>query len=176
MVSAFLPPREVDESREDKEVEESGEKEPVYPFAWWTRDLASEFPWAGRPISAVLTILLPIFAGIALLGLFTFAIYPRLPQEFGGVKPRCAQLDIATGEVSRGTLVALAPKQAAILSGGESPPAVVRTEPISIYYSRADSLLVKRRGADDESAKTRGEKDDRTYELNKDAVRAMITC
>jgi len=72
--------------------------------------------------------------------------------------------------LSRETLLALAPKQAFVLRVGQSPPAVVRTEPISIYYSRADSVLVKRRGANG------GERDDTTYELDKDAVRATITC
>lgn len=67
-------------------------------------------------------------------------VYPAIPQDLGGVRPRCAFLDIFKGRVSKEMLRVLSP------TGEEATPSgadAVRTIRVDVFYSGGDSLLVK---------------------------------
>ena len=80
-----------------------------------------------------------IFAAIALGLVFYFdKLYPWLPQEFGGVNPRCARLEVARQELSQETLYQFIPGPAISM---DDP--VVATHPLDIYFSNSELVVVK---------------------------------
>ena len=83
-----------------------------------------------------------IFA-LTLLGLFyyLFIAYPNLPQELGGVRPRCGYLDVPKAQLSNETLEAIVP---ANLVKSDHP--VVRSMEVEILFSGSDVILIRSRG------------------------------
>jgi hypothetical protein len=157
LLSAFLPEGTA-EAEQPSEPAAQPQQPPLPTFVdLFTTDWAAYASRASGFIATLLSFLLPLATGVALVGYFALAVYPRLPQEFGGVKPRCARLDLISEQVSSATL--------SVLGGGSSDP-VIRSREVSIYYSGADTLLVKLQAPDPGP----------TYELSKDAVRATKSC
>lgn len=71
---------------------------PLVPFA-----IASP----GEDIPAI-TLVMPVASFSIYVILMYISLFPNLPQEFGGIRGRCAMLDINTTELSRSTLRRLA--------------------------------------------------------------------
>jgi hypothetical protein len=111
----------------------------------------------------------PIF--ICFLSLLLYLdLYPRLPQEFGGPKPRCAYLDLVRDELapsSLSVLVADPPNEAV----GSFKSKVVRSSKLQVYFLSSDYLLV-RTAVDG----TRALEDIPLYELRKEVIRVIQWC
>jgi hypothetical protein len=90
--------------------------------------------------------------------LYVGVVYPRMPQEIGGVKPRCGYLDIATGDASPSAI-----KQ---LFGSQTTATVARSRKLSIFFSGGDVYVVRVRGATDTH----------TYDVRKDIVKSVSYC
>lgn len=75
---------------------------------------------------------------ISLLSLVTYlgSIYPNLPQEMGGAKPRCAQLDILPEKLSTATLNNLIENSSvAQVKGG------IKTRKLWVLFSGGDRII-----------------------------------
>ena len=120
-------------------------------------------PWKiGQSIFRFLLLgFLPTCLLILAVFYFFFVIYPRLPQEFGGISPRCAYLDIAMDSLSKETLEAILPSNLVA-----SQDSVVRSNRIYIYFSGGSTFLIKPENRDLET----------TYEINKNNIRAVTWC
>lgn len=88
--------------------------------------------------------------------------YVNLPQEFGGLRPRCAYLDIEHEQVSAETLSEIAPHDARGPDAG-----VIRSSKVEVLFSGGGMLLVRP-----------GENmaDRRVYEIGRDTVQAISSC
>jgi hypothetical protein len=84
-------------------------------------------------------------------------VYPKIPQEFGGVRPRCAYLDVVKSQVSNETLQGIAPPDAL-----NSSQAVVRSLKVDVLYSGSSLILV------------RSQK--RVYEIAKGVIQTTSPC
>lgn len=109
-----------------------------------------------RSLGILYYILMISLFPIVILFMYVLAIFPFLPQEFGGVAPRCAQLDIATDYLTSDTVTAL------IGSKPTNAQPIVRTLPLNIVYKRADSTTII--------------VNQQIYEITNDAIRAIIVC
>lgn len=122
-------------------------------FSWLSKAYRWFFLW----------VLIPI---LCLIGLLFYAetVYPILPQELGGVRPRCAFFDVAQDEFSSET-------NQDILLGGQTSPtdSVVRTVQLDVLYSNSSALIIKPYSIDEE---TRGP----IYEIQRDAVQSIYWC
>ncbi|MBI3448188.1 MAG: hypothetical protein HY049_04625 [Acidobacteria bacterium] len=100
-----------------------------------------------------------IVAGAALAGVVYFigSIYPQLPQELGGVRPRCVYLDLDTAKLS---LASLPPLVGAGQLQASGP--VARSVALELLYSSRDILVVRTAG--------------RVYELDRGAVHTIASC
>jgi hypothetical protein len=65
-------------------------------------------------------------------------VYPNIPQEFGGVRPRCAYLDISQKQVAEETLEQILPGYAL-----DSDQQIVQSKKVDVYFSGRDFILVK---------------------------------
>jgi hypothetical protein len=95
----------------------------------------------------------------ALVAAFVFmrSVYPFIPQELGGVQPRCAYLDVARSRLSPSTL-------AVLVEGGElggSAP-VLRSKPLEIPYASSAVVMVRLQN--------------RVYVLDRGAVEVITSC
>jgi hypothetical protein len=102
---------------------------------------------------------------ISILGSFTMAmwfyadvIYPRLPQEYGGTRPRYALVDLLRDGLSKDTLEALASGDSV-----SSTSTVVRSKPLAVFYFNTELMLVKPVGA----------RSSTTFDLRKSAIKAV---
>jgi len=96
--------------------------------------------------------------------LYIFILYPIIPQELGGIRPRCAELDLIKEQLSNETIEALLPKESM-----KSNSLVVRSIPVDVFFSGGDFMLVKQR-----TQKQHGNL--RTYEVKKEVVQAVSWC
>ena len=87
--------------------------------------------------------ILPLSVGAAAFVVYVLVLYPRIPQELGGVRPQCSVLGLKRTEVSATFLQAVEANAAA---GGSSsqPQSVVTTRPLSILFVGSDFVLVRR--------------------------------
>jgi hypothetical protein len=98
------------------------------------------------------------FATFAFVGTVLFvASYGKIPQELGGLAPKCAYLDIVAEQLSPETLGAL--------HRGPIPASakVVRTDRLSILFSASDFTLVRAGSGS-------------VHRLAKDVIRAADNC
>lgn len=100
-------------------------------------------------------------AGILFLVL---VVYPAIPQELGGIRPRCAHLEIASAKVTPQTLREFVPDL-----DMEVVAEVVRTGPVEVMFSKGDLLLVRPMSGNQETSQ-------RVYQLRGDVVRAAFNC
>jgi hypothetical protein len=110
--------------------------------------------------------LIPIslVGGISFL-FFFIVLYPNIPQEFGGVKPRCAFIDIERDKLSLETLENISPPPLSKVNGQIS-----RSIKLDIYYSNNSVLLVKpndQKGSPYINA---------TFEIDKSIVHSIYWC
>lgn len=98
-------------------------------------------------------------SALVVLGFIFYAqsLYPLLPQEFGGVRPRCAYLDMVKAEVSAETLAELVP-----VTTPQSNQTVVRSVPLELLYSGHEVMLVRAKG--------------RVHEITRSVIQATKSC
>lgn len=103
---------------------------------------------------------------VIVVGLFIFieAIFPNIPQEFGGPKPRCAQLDVITTQLSDETLYAILPSNATI-----NDTRVIRSNDVNVFFSNSEFLLVS------PFVKNKGNNSE-IYEIKRSNLEAIIWC
>ena len=109
--------------------------------------------WVAKDYFYLLLFSLPILAFI----IFVWELYPKIPQEFGGARPRHACLDVAREQISNETVEGIMPVDA-----GKSNTPIVRSPRVEILFSGSDVMLVKARG--------------RVYTITKSTIRAVTTC
>jgi len=97
-------------------------------------------------------IIFPLFAFL----FFVQEVYPRIPQEFGGSRPRQACLDLVKAQLSGKTIADLAG------AGSPSDGPVVRSSQVEVLFSGSGVVVVR--------------KDNRVYEITKSAVLAVTNC
>lgn len=105
-----------------------------------------------------------IFGAVWLFLGYNLKIFPRLPSELGGPKPRCVQLDVDTSLLSAETRAQLRGQWTA-----SATPPVVRSVPLYLIFDgteyvllsdRADSLLLSKN----------------VFRLRKESLKAMFPC
>lgn len=89
-------------------------------------------------------------------------IYPDIPQEIGGLKPRCAQLDVITTQLSNETLNAILPLNTAI-----DDRRVLRSKDVNVFFSNNEFLLVSPFIENNKSE---------IYEIKRSNLEAIIWC
>jgi len=132
-------------------------------------------PYGGKPSGRIFE-LVPIvgfriytlLVAILAIALYIEFVYPALPQELGGIRPRCAAVDIITDKVSDQLLAALA------ISKDVTPVMrVVRSNVVDVLYTSNDFLIVKLRvPASSQSTYQRPV----VYQLSRDVVGAITWC
>jgi hypothetical protein len=101
-----------------------------------------------------------IYLTVAGFLLYQDRIYPNLPQEFGGVQPRCAHMDVSVAEISPETRQIILPAGKA---NGDSK--TVRSVQVEVLFSKGDLLMVRPHG--DYGM---------VYEIKKDNIQAITWC
>ncbi len=89
-------------------------------------------------------------------------VYPNIPQEFGGVRPRCAYLDVFQNQVAEETLEQILPGYAL-----DYDQQVVQSKKVDVYFSGRDFILVKPHGQGPTQ---------QTLEIKQGAVPAITWC
>jgi hypothetical protein len=107
----------------------------------------------------VVVVVAPVTGGLLGLVVYVLSVYPELPQEFGGVKPRCVQLDLTRASLSQATAEALVPK---------ASDEIGRSYRVSVYFVGNDELILKLRH--------RGKAFGRTFRVDNAAVQAVVGC
>jgi hypothetical protein len=80
----------------------------------------------------------------------------------GGVKPRCAHLDVDISKIS-------ADSRAALFSTDGDTDTIRRSDAVDVYYAGDNWILVKK-------APTAELNDSGTYEIDRDTINAIIWC
>lgn len=108
-------------------------------------------------------ILLLFIVTFGFIGIFSYIefVYPNIPQEFGGVLPRYAYLDIVLDDTSTEMLQEIVP-----IDATDTHSQVVRSRLVDVYFAGSDTLLVKAHGQ-------KG-RDTPTYEIPREGVKAVI--
>lgn len=107
-----------------------------------------------RLIVLYLVVALVVFLGILY---YVQELYPRLPQEFGGVRPRCVYLDVTQAQLSEEMRIALL-----------TPNAAQSTQPV-IRSIRVDELYVNDSGVIIRA-------NNQVHEITKDVIVSKTTC
>ena len=95
---------------------------------------------------------------------YNLKIFPQLPSELGGPKPRCAQLDIDASQLS--------PESRAQLLGNlplGNNSSVFRSVPLYLIFDGSEYMLLSERAEPASPTNT-------VYRLRKDAVKAVFPC
>jgi hypothetical protein len=104
-----------------------------------------------------------VFVGAAFaVGAIPFlvkVVYPNVPQEIGGVKPRCGYVEISRTDASSSLAREL-------FASNQIEGGIVRSRKLSIFFSGGDSHVVRARHL-------RGA---HTYELRKEIVKSVSDC
>jgi hypothetical protein len=96
------------------------------------------------------------------IGQYALVIYPNIPHSLGGAKPRCAYLDVDISKIS-------ADSRSTLFSVDGDRSTTRRSEALDVYYAADNSVLVKK-------APTTELEDSDTYEIDRDAINAIIWC
>lgn len=123
-----------------------------------TIDLSLSFFLYKNKMSYIYT--LPVIAGIVAVYLYLSILYPQIPHEFGGAKPRNATLDIVRSDFSKKTInklvdASLIPKKDKILP----------TNIVTIYLVTKDIFIIRTQNVDS--------KLDQTFEISRGAVKSI---
>mgnify|MGYP001252662901 CR=1 FL=1 len=120
--------------------------------------------YAGQ-VSASLTAI-PFLVAIVLLMSWAQVVYPQLPQELGGMRPRIAYFAMDMKALPKVIRTALEPPtQKATKSGTdvETENTATISVPLEVWYERNDTFVIRPLGS----------KSDTTYEVKKDLIKAM---
>ncbi len=117
-----------------------------------------------RMISSVYTYAIPLFFAFVALVLYIFVIFPIVPQELGGVRPRCAFLDVVAEQLSQETRSALLPP------GMQNQASrVIHSVQTDVLFSGDNFLLVR-------PVPSQGASEIVIYEIRRDALQAITWC
>jgi len=94
---------------------------------------------------------------------YNVQVFPRLPSELGGPKPRCARLDLDASQISPETRLQLRGNPAI------SADHVFRSVPVYLIFDGSEYVLLAERS--DPLSLT-----NRVYRLRKDAVKGVFPC
>ena len=108
----------------------------------------------------VVILFIVLFGFVGILA-YSEIVYPKIPQEFGGVRPNYAYLDIVLDQTSTETLQAIIPYDIPNTNG-----IVVRSNLVDVYFVGSDTLLVKAHG--------QAGRNTPTYKLQRDIIQAVI--
>ncbi len=85
----------------------------------------------------VMVYVVPPLVAIGFASIFVSDLYPRIPQELGGGKPRCATVDFEPSQVSAEALSELV---GATLPT-DTPNRVVRSRPMNVHFVTNDVII-----------------------------------
>jgi len=127
-------------------------------------------------IRFIITAVFVMALGIGALAFYVGLLYSKLPQSLGGVRPRCAYLDVQKSGVSKTTLKEILPIENATRPEPVSQPAnsslatgTLITEPEITKSDRVDVLLS---GSDYVLIRAHGQ----IYEIKKEVIHAVQSC
>jgi hypothetical protein len=103
---------------------------------------------------------LPLIAGIVTIYLYLSMLYPQIPHEFGGAKPRNAILDIVRSDLSIKTINNLV--DTSIISQKNK---ILPTKIVTIYLVTKDAFIIKTQNVDSNL--------DQTFEISRSAVKSI---
>lgn len=105
-----------------------------------------------------LVLALMLFIGLGALALiYSVELYPKIPQEFGGARPYCAQLDVVSAQLSNETIAGILP-----IDAGKPSEAIVRTLRVEVLFSGSDMMLVRSKG--------------KVFKIPKSTLQTIATC
>jgi hypothetical protein len=119
---------------------------------------------ATQILTSFYTYLIPLLIGVGGIILYVFAIYPFIPQELGGIRPRCAHLDVVAGQLSDEVSQVLLPVMPT------SASQVVQSTQVNVLFSSGDFLLVRPIAAQP------GMRERRIFEIRRSALQAITWC
>lgn len=93
--------------------------------------------WGAGLLLGLLAVLFLVFAA----SIYSFQIYSQLPQEFGGVSPYPACIDITREKISKETADGIIPPEKQTAAA-----AVVRTRPLEVLFSGSELMIVRADG------------------------------
>jgi hypothetical protein len=98
------------------------------------------------------------FIGLGAVALiYSVELYPKIPQEFGGARPYCAQLDVVSAQLSNETIGGILPMDA-----GKPSHAIVRSLRVEVLFSGSDMMLVRSKG--------------KVFKIPKSTLQTIATC
>lgn len=114
------------------------------------------------PLSVFTVIFITAYTALG-LRYFVSDIYPQIPQEFGGARPRCAFVDVISNEISPELQKTL------FSSANTVNTDIIRSVQLDVYFAGNDFMLVKPHSKTPQSEIT-------TYEIPKNVVHAITWC
>jgi hypothetical protein len=90
----------------------------------------------GRLMNPFMMYYLLVVLSVAAVLLFLNVVYPEIPQEFGGVRPRTAVLSIKKDDLPAAVVDKL-------IDGKPSQAPIVRTRPVQVLFSDEDRLIFR---------------------------------
>ena len=117
----------------------------------------------------LISLILFWFALVSYIG-----IYPYLPNEFGGPKPRFAYVDFARETVAPSTLSVLSSSNSVIGTAGLESK-VIRSKKLLVYFSNSDYMLV-RIAIESKANNGVASENEPLYELRKEIIHDMEWC
>lgn len=121
------------------------------------------FVWIERGYKLFFLYLIPIIAIIVGVTFYINTLYPSIPQELGGARPRCVQLDLVKSGFSETTLRVLLPPREITANSK-----VVRSRELGLLFSGSNYLIVSVLNAEHRL----GQK----FDISRSAVNAIIWC
>lgn len=121
-----------------------------------------------KTFPGILATAYPVFLAVGLstagLNFFIEDVYPSIPQEFGGVRPRCAQLDVVADQLSVETREAILP-----IDSIDSENQVVQTIEVNVFFSGSEFMLVRPLAQEQEPKLE-------VYEIRTSVIQAVTWC
>jgi hypothetical protein len=122
-------------------------------------------------VGARLVVLVFLISALGVVSLYFYVglIYSKLPQSLGGVRPRCAFLDIQKEGLSDDTLRGILPEatQTPIptpspMASPDSGQGIVRSQKVDVLFSGSDYILIRTESG--------------VYEIKRDLIHAVRSC
>jgi hypothetical protein len=112
-----------------------------------------------RPASYMYALLL----GFVAISIYVSFLYPLIPQEFGGLRPQSAYMDITYDQTSANTLSEIFPDDVAVNNNS-----VIRSKMVDIYFSGSDVILIK--------LHTQSGRDSQTFKVKQSIIQTLTWC
>jgi hypothetical protein len=104
----------------------------------WVMDFTDPEARVMHAMSTFHSYFIPLFLVITSLAIYVYVIFPVVPQEIGGARPRCAQFDLVPDQLSQSTRQELLPT--GVRSEGSS---LVRSEPVAVFFETESFVLMR---------------------------------